>query len=168
MEVFIYINGKFVDRVSNSIDEILKAHPRALVKEIKDVKDEICGPSKELYLIDVIVGDIYYTSFGYDETHYKFIKVVGFTKSGKSAICKRVYMENTGEGNAVYDEVKPTDKTFGQSFKLRIDKGPNYFTLRGSFPYSFDANPNHLMLSTFFKHVEGRKGYMETNPQFGH
>ncbi len=167
MEVFIYINGKFIDRVSNSIDEILKAHPRALVKEIKDVKHEICGPSKELYLIDVMIGDIFYTSFGYDETHTKFVKVIGFTKSGKSAICKRTYAETVEGGNIVYDNIKPTDKVFGDQFKLRINKHTEDFTLRGSYPYSFNADMKHLMLATFYKCKDGY-AYMETNPQFGH
>ena len=114
------------------------------------------------------IGEVYYTSFGYDETHYHFIKIVGFTASGKSAICQRVYVESVEGGNMVYDSIKPTDKVFGPKFKLLIRNRPDYTVLRGRYPRGIAQNTYMSSEPESFFKCEPHHRYMETNPQFGH
>jgi len=56
----------------------------------------------------VKTGDLFHTSWGYDQTNTEMYKVVGFTKSGKSAIVREIGMK-TKEGSEGFmsDQVMP-------------------------------------------------------------
>jgi hypothetical protein len=58
----------------------------------------------------VKVGDLFYDSWGYDQTQVDFYEVVGLTPSGKSVRVQKVRQENvTDEGPTV--QVKPVKGT---------------------------------------------------------
>lgn len=94
------------------------------------------------------VGDIYYESWGYDQTQNDFCQVVKLSPSGKTVIC-RMMGKTTTEGGA---SVIPTE-AYGVEFRLKVDvwidrhDGRYRGTyLRGSYPFiergPVDRNPN--------------------------
>ena len=50
MERFVYLNGKFLDRVSNTAEEMAKSL-NAEIERIEPFNDAICGESEKVYLI---------------------------------------------------------------------------------------------------------------------
>jgi hypothetical protein len=115
------------------------------------------------------IGQTFYTSWGYDQTNYDFITVIGFTKSQKSAICQRCYTRvNEVKSSMVYSALQPIAESFGDKFKMKISEGyKGEITLRGSYPYCCDGKMENKRLDSFYPTKEGNV-YMETNPQFGH
>lgn len=115
------------------------------------------------------IGQTFVTSWGYDQTNYDFIMVVGFTKSKKNAICQRCYTRVDEEKSSmVYSALKPIAESFGDKFKMKIQEGyQGEVNLRGSYPYCHDAKMTSKRLDTFHPTIKGRC-YHETNPQFGH
>ena len=86
----------------------------------------------------VKLGDVFYESWGYDQTNIDFAKVVGFTKSGKSAICRLMSERITStEGLAAMAEMIVPDKEWGTTFKLRVRQGvcSSQPCLIGSYPF---------------------------------
>jgi hypothetical protein len=89
-------------------------------------------------LPNVKIGDIFYESWGYDQTNIDFLKVVGFTKSGKTAICRMMSETiHSTEGLSPMAEMVIPDKEYGEQFKLRIRTGTNASEpcLIGSYPF---------------------------------
>jgi hypothetical protein len=115
------------------------------------------------------IGQTFETSWGFDQTNFDFIMIVGFTKSKKSAICQRCYSkENEEKSNMVYSALQPTKNGFGDKFKMKIQERSNgEISLRGSYPFCNDGKMSSKRLGTFYPTAEGSV-YMETNPQFGH
>lgn len=88
---------------------------------------------------EIKVGQIFYESWGYEQTNIDFVKVVGFTKSGKSAICRMMSETITStEGLSSMAEYVVPDQEYGESFKLRVRKSAcnDNPLLVGSYPYS--------------------------------
>jgi hypothetical protein len=129
-------------------------------------------------------GDLFQTSWGYDQTNYDFIIVEEISPSGKTAICKRtMYVRNEEESSMGQDALQPIKKSFGLPFRMRIEYPTReHFNgqvwLRGSYPllsrYDEDSTEenkkqwlNSKRLDTFSKVEEGRT-YSQTNPMFGH
>lgn len=78
------------------------------------------------------IGDVFYDSWGYDQTQNDFVKIVGFTPSGKTAIVRMV-----GAKQVTGSTVAPTEP-FGPKFKLKIRGGPTSDygpSLVGSYPF---------------------------------
>lgn len=50
MERFIYLNNQFIDRVSNTAEEMAKSL-KAEIERIEPFNDAICGESEKVYLI---------------------------------------------------------------------------------------------------------------------
>lgn len=67
----------------------------------------------------VEIGQIYYASWGYEQTNNDFVKVVGLSPSGKTAIVKRMKTVQTETSSMVGTEI-PTE-VFGESFRLKVD-----------------------------------------------
>lgn len=117
-----------------------------------------------------LIGKIFYTSWGYDQTNYDFIKVIGLTKSGKSAICQRCYANTIDEESTISTyALQPNGKTFGDKFKMKIGKSSYNCenTLRGSFPYCCDGSMKNKMLATFWE-CSPKEVYQETRLEYGH
>lgn len=114
------------------------------------------------------IGQTYQTSWGYDQTNYDFIIVVGFTKSKKRAICQRVRVQSVEDKSSmVYDAQIPTQNTFGDKFLMKMEEYNGQINLRGSYPFCCTGKMTDKRLDTFYPTEKGRV-YHETNSQFGH
>ena len=49
MERFIYLNGEFFDRVSNTAEEMARSL-KATILKVEPFNHPICGPSENVYL----------------------------------------------------------------------------------------------------------------------
>lgn len=121
--------------------------------------------------MQVKIGDLFYTSWGYDQTNYDYIVVVGISPSGKTAICQRTSHKHLGDtepmGQAFIQ--KPINKPFGDKFRLRIEYHEDRIYLRGSYPYIHTGlKDDGTRLDTFFKVKDDKQVFYETNPVFGH
>jgi len=126
---------------------------------------------KVMYVKELKIGDVFYTSWGYDQTNYDYIVIIDITKSRKTAICQRAELkENIPVGQ--HWKQKPSNRGYGKPFRMcikvadwREDKG---FYLRGSYPFcSNDDEGKHKRLDSFFK-CEDEQVFYETDTQFGH
>ncbi len=109
-------------------------------------------------------GDIFYTSWGYDQTNYDFIVVLSV--KGLYATCQRTHVLNMGHTSQC-DVLEPIFMGFGDVFKMKIGKGyQGEFSLRGSYPYCNDGTGSKR-LHTFSLHKEGSQ-YHQTDCYSGH
>lgn len=116
--------------------------------------------------IDLKRGDVFYTSWGYDQTNYDYIVILSI--KGQFAICQRtssLHMGNSGQCNVQ----EPIFCPFGDTFRMKIKKDRESFYLRGSYPYCHDGkfDGGRGRLDSFYKHKEGSQ-YHETMAAFGH
>lgn len=115
----------------------------------------------------VNVGDIFYTSWGYDQTNYDFVVVTAISKTGKTATCKVARTKSVGHTSQTNIQT-PQPIGIGRSFRMRIRKDhEGRATLRGSYPFCYPYTSKDVRLDTFWRHKKGRE-YHETDPQFGH
>lgn len=119
--------------------------------------------------IKELIGKTFVHSWGYDQTNYDFIIVIGLTKSGKSARCRRCHTECiTSESTMTTNALKPTLEPFGDTFTMRIREGSDgSILLRGSYPYCCDGSMKNKMLGYFFE-TRPNECYQETRPEYGH
>jgi len=75
----------------------------------------------------ISIGDCFYSSWGYDQTNVEMYKVVGFTKSGKSAIIRQIGMKTkpTSGLSPMADHVMP-DPSCELKRKLFDEKTQRY------------------------------------------
>jgi len=119
---------------------------------------------EQILIEKVKAGDVFVTSWGYDQTNYDFIMVESISPSGKTAICKRAETEYLGaEGQN--DKVRPKYKGYGKSFRMKVDYSSEY-CLRGSYIYCGDEESESKRLDSFSK--AENKEYYPTNGMFGH
>ncbi len=124
------------------------------------------------------IGDVFETSWGYDQTNYNFIIVVGISPSGKTAICQLAKIEDVGN-TAQCNIQKPVAEGYGYKFRMKIEdnKTFNEVCLRGSYPFcssqvarieesKSDEKPS-MRLDTFSK-VKENEVFYETDSRFGH
>lgn len=86
----------------------------------------------------VKVGDIFYESWGYEQTNIDFAQIVGFTKSGKTAICRLMSQKiHSTEGLSPMAEMVLPDSEYGITFRLRVRNGVNVQEpcLLGTYPF---------------------------------
>ena len=131
-------------------------------------------------------GDIFYTSWGYDQTNVDFIAVMTVSKSGKTAKClmmkKEPATDPTKSSFTRESRVKPAFSEMlraqyprggkklwgGDQFTMKIKREPDGTVyLRGSYPYIKGDAQHGKRLDTFFKHKEGET-YYETPHGLGH
>lgn len=110
---------------------------------------------------DVTKGSIWHHSWGYDQVQNDFITVVGFTPSGKSAICRVVGAKDVGN-----DKVEPLTTPVGPEFKMRIEEWHGQTWLRGSYPYCFNHWDSRQLAS--FSRVKPGETFYETPAGMGH
>ena len=111
-------------------------------------------------------GDIFYTSWGYDQTNYDFIVVVGFTPSKKSAKCQQAKIEDLGT-KGQQDIVKPKAKGIGKTFNMKIqNENGGEPTLRGTYYKTWNEKSEKFRLDTFYKAKD--KMFYPTNTMYGH
>lgn len=129
-------------------------------------------------------GDIFVTSWGYDQTNYDFVVVTNVSPTGKTITCQRAQHQRVG-GDMTTDQLKPTPKGYGLPFRLKVKKrnDPYHFGygqvwLRGSYPFlgryeeSWTDEQKQNWLSSkrldTFNPVDKTRSYGQTNPMFGH
>lgn len=102
------------------------------------MKQELVNKALDLYDLNVkLIGKKFYAIWGYDQTNYNFVMVVGISESGKYAICRTVKVLGSRNNES---EIYPTDEVSGDLFKLKIenDTENGEIRLRGSYIYSGD------------------------------
>ncbi len=107
------------------------------------------------------VGDLFYTSWGYDQTNYDFIVIVEMSPTGKTAKCRRTACD-TVESKGQCNEQRPVNKPFGETFRLKV-RGDD---LIGSYPYMSDGKGSRRRGS--FWPQKGNETHAETDTQYGH
>lgn len=119
------------------------------------------------------IGDVFYTLWGYDQTNYDYVVVIGISPSGKTAICQLAKFDNVGYSGQCNIQ-KPMSEGFGFKFRLRIENDGEEIRLRGSYPYCFseverlgEGEKPSLRRGTFWK-AEEEETFYETDSQFGH
>jgi len=92
-------------------------------------------------MASVKVGDVFYESWGYDQTNIDFLEVVEVSPSGKSVVCQMVGKTGVGE-----DHVIPSQR-YGVKFRLLVREGSRSVSLRGSYPFCQSAFPSCRLFS---------------------
>jgi hypothetical protein len=113
-------------------------------------------------------GDLFKTSWGYDQTNYDFIIVEKVSPSGKTAICRRA--KRTIVGNETQHlALKPITEGYGKSFRMKVYLGSinGEVRLKGSYYYGHSESFNDKRFGYFSKVKEGEE-YWETKSEFGH
>jgi hypothetical protein len=120
------------------------------------------------------VGDVFVTSWGYDQTNYDYIVVVELSPSGKTAICQLAEFETVGHSSQCNIQ-KPKAKGYGYKFRMKVgDRYNGEAGLRGSYPHCAsqvlrlaEGEKPSMRLDGFSKVKEGET-FWETDSMFGH
>ena len=124
------------------------------------------------------IGDLFQTSWGYDQTQYNFLKVVKISPSGKTCRCRMVKAVIVST-ELQYDNRTASKNCFGPAFRMKVEQ-PTFkhswndkVTLRGSYPYlsNYQGDDERFLGSKrldSFSRVEESRTYAQTNSQFGH
>lgn len=75
-------------------------------------------------------GDIFYTSWGYDQTQNDFIEVLEVSLTGKTCKCRMVGKEDAGE-----QTVRPSSWRGDKVFRMKVDPYQGELHLRGTYPF---------------------------------
>ena len=129
---------------------------------------------------EVKAGDVFYTSWGYDQTNYDFVVVKSISPTGKTAMCQKARLADKQHDGCQCDILTPSTQGYGKEFRMKIEFNERYQEtwLRGSYPYlsryeeSWDEEAKErwassTRLDTFSKHKEGSK-YSQTDAYSGH
>jgi hypothetical protein len=127
-------------------------------EQVEKINAELNGKEE----INIKSGDIFKTSWGYDQTNYDFLIVLSISPTGKTANCQMISPKYTGSSGCS-DKLKPENNPYGDKFRLKI-KG-NY--LRGSYPYLPNGSKENTRYGYFSK-ADTTKEYYQTNSYFGH
>lgn len=114
-------------------------------------------------------GDIFYTSWGYDQTNYDFLIILSISPTKKTCQCQMVH-RNHLRVSIPSNVQKPNHNRYGDIFRMKIDYSylkDGIPTLRGSYPYCNDGSMKHTRLDTFWK-WDGIREFHETMAEFGH
>lgn len=121
------------------------------------------------------VGQVFYTSWGYDQTNYDYVVVVGISPTGKTALCQLAHYENMGSSGQANIQ-KPKNEGFGPVFRLKVyrygESGEVH--LKGSYPFCvaevlrLQENERPYMRYGWFSPVKENAVFYETDPIFGH
>jgi len=116
--------------------------------------------------MEIQQGDMFFTCWGYDQTQYDFLMVLGFTQSGKTAICQMIKRDIVNSSQTHY-EVKPKPERYGDKFRMKVLITDGSFLLRGSYPFCQGKLAYGRRLDTFCR-TDGKHTFYETNPIAGH
>ena len=82
----------------------------------------------------VKIGDIYYASWGYEQTNIDFLKVASLSPTGMTAICRMMSQKAVDTPAPMTEHVIPNEE-YGDPFRLRVKALKEYDELVGSYPY---------------------------------
>lgn len=92
-----------------------------------------------------VVGDHFYTSWGYDQTQVEFYRVVGLTPSGKSVRVRRVWAQDVATGDNMHRSLIPTD-TLGSdpaTTHVLLKGGTTAIKVDGHHAWLWDGKPKY-------------------------
>ena len=92
-------------------------------------KRKMKGRPKASSVGGVSVGDVFYASWGYDQTNIDFVRVEKVSPTGKTVMAMSQKVARSTRGA---DYVAP-DKPHGQSFQLKVRSSDS---LVGSYPFA--------------------------------
>jgi hypothetical protein len=77
-------------------------------------------------------GDIFYASWGYDQTNINYCQIIEVSKTGKTVKCRMLPQKEIN-----YQTVAPITEPFGIVFQLKVKqfKEDQVYYLKGSYPY---------------------------------
>ena len=123
---------------------------------------------------EVKPGDVFVTSWGYDQTNYDYIVVKTVSPTGKTAVCQRASHEHMG--TTFQDNIqRPTQNGFGDEFRLQVRfNGNGHSTpeqapevhLAGSYPFCHTGKGSKRY--GYFSRWDGKQNFYETDSMFGH
>lgn len=111
----------------------------------------------------VSIGDIFWTSWGYDQTNYDYLKVLKVNPSGKTAICQMIDSDDFERSKDLFMTTvqRPNpQKTYGKPFRMQIQYYRGIVELRGS--YFLGRGNDSKRLGTF-QEWDGEKTFYETH-----
>ena len=111
-------------------------------------------------------GDIFVTSWGYDQTNYDYIIVIDVSPTGKTAVCRMTGYKDRGASSQCNIQ-EPTASPYGDIFRMRIQQ--DYHgneCLKGSYPFCASGTGS-TRLDRFSKVTQGQQ-FAETDAMFGH
>jgi len=138
-------------------------------KKNKEEYRESRKPSKEL-TSQIKKGNLFYTSWGYDQTNYDYVAVIEVSPTGKTVKCRRTSYFNEGVSNSGTCNVQePVYCPFGETFRLQVRSGccnSNEVSLVGSYPFlhTGEGSKRH----GYFSKVSKGDQFHETDIMFGH
>ena len=86
--------------------------------------------------MSVKVGDVFYTSWGYDQTNVELMRVIELSRSGKTVVCRMLGKNRESVGG--YDNISPGSELYGKPFKMYVRTWSEKPILRGSYPFCND------------------------------
>lgn len=123
---------------------------------------------------NVRAGDVFVTSWGYDQTNYDYIVVRSVSPTGKTVICQRARSQHMGYSCQANIQ-RPTQEGFGEEFRMQVrvygnghctpERTPEVH-LVGSYPFCCTGTGSKRL--GYFQQWDGQQTYEETDPMFGH
>lgn len=112
----------------------------------------------------VKVGDLFYTSWGYDQTNYDYLIVTQVSPTGKTVKARMTGYEPVGYSGQSYKQ-KPVPKPYGKEFQLKVDYYQGKLYLKGQYYF---GNPQDSKRMGSFTKVKSGEIFYETDTRFGH
>jgi len=136
-------------------EELKVLRPKKKVKKLSNKK------------INIKSGDLFNTSWGYDQTQYNFLVIKSVSPTGKTVKCKMVRI-NIGDNIGAHDIITPTKEEFGNEFRLRVQEyqtpeGVVKYDLRGSYPFLRDGIIENGSRMDWFNPYDENREYTQTN-----
>lgn len=140
-------NGKYIAlKYQPTKEELDKLRPKKKYQPL---------PKKS---IGIQVGDIYYASWGYEQTNIDWIVIKSVSPTGKTVTAKMT-KSRTGENLGSHDRVFPTKSTYGDEFRLQVREngsGENMsYSLVGSYPFLDGKVQSSTRMGYFHKYNRG-------------
>jgi hypothetical protein len=179
--ISIYPDGSFVGYIPNKVFTalyrqgliekvapkkwIIPEEKRDLVTNLKVVSED-SSPSPTpatTGLLGVKVGDVFYNSWGYDQTNIDFYVVTRLSATGKTAWVKDSGARNVSDDDTHFteDALVPTGQPTGdREYKCKIKADSQGEPMLVS-------SLNHYSVQYLWRTKEGKR-YHQTKPQFGH
>lgn len=151
-------------------NETREARLRAYNEAVEAYQQSI-KPKNVLIEAPIKRGDIFYTSWGYDQTNYDFLVILEVSKTGKTAKCQMTNRLNMGHDGGSCDVVEPIFCPYGDVFTMHVRQyawdNSKTIHLKGSYPYCNDGSMKNSRLDSFTPHTIGKQ-YHETDAYSGH
>jgi len=107
------------------------------------------------------VGDIFYTSYGYDMTINHYVKIVSVSPTKKTVMARMLKVEikdDNGQGSGTSN---PTNEEIGEAFRLSVRVWNDAVHLVGKYPFCAESG-NFTKIRGSFSKWDGKPNYYNT------